>query len=425
MNSLILLIQCLTYSNPLLLEMIAAIIDNNMDRIKADLVNRGLTYDRLLDDILDHVCCMVEEQMVAGENFELSYKHVLGTIGDKRLPEIQHQTLLLLNKNFQRMKNFTYLFGLTAALIAILGAFFKRMHWPGAGILITAGIVLVIFVFLPLYFVINYREQAEKKNPLYAIVGFLTLAFLLAGAIFKIQHWPGAGHIIEASLVSLIIGLIPLYVVNAFQRAGKSKLRLPYIVMLLIGIAIVSLLYNVNMSKNQLDIYRDEAIKNEFRVDNVQERTAQFMSYINDTTYEDKKEAVTEINIQAASLQIMLDEMKDGMLSYIKQAGARVEDIRKIDNRNAGRNAIYNSGKGREFTTVATEYKEMLEGLVEDPVTMSQIEDHLDFINKIWSLEFGSGDFRNDPLMKSYYKLTYASRGVALSEYVAISSLLH
>ena len=405
--------------------MIAAIIDNNMDRIKADLVNRGLTYDRLLDDILDHVCCMVEERMVAGEDFEFSYMHVLDTIGDKRLPEIQHQTLLLLNKNFQRMKNLTYLFGLSAALVAILGAFFKRMHWPGAGILITVGIILVIFVFLPLYFVNNYREQAEKKNPLYAIVGFLTLAFLLAGAVFRIQHWPGADHIIEVSLVILIIGFIPLYVVNAFQRAGKSKLRLPYIVMLLIGIAIVSLLYNVNMSKNQLDIYRDEAIKNELNVDNVQERTAQFMNFLNDTTYADKEEVVINIHTKAASLQVLVDEMKDGMLSYVKQAGARVEDIRKIDNRNAGRNAVYNSGKGREFTTVATEYKEMLEGVVEDPVTMSQIEDHLDFISKIWSLEFGSGDFRNAPFMKSYYKLTYASKGIALSEYVAISSLLH
>jgi len=405
--------------------MIATIIDNNMDRIKADLVNRGLTYDRLLDDILDHICCMIEEQMVAGEDFESSYNHVFDTIGDKRLPEIQHQTLLLLNKNFQRMKNLTYLFGLSAALVAILGAFFKRMHWPGAGILITAGIVFVIFVFLPLYFVINYREQAEKKNPLYAIVGYLTLASLLAGAIFKIQHWPGAGHIIEAGLVILIIGFIPLYVVNVFQRAGKRKLSLPYIVMLLIGIAIVSLLLNVNMSKDQLDIYRNEAIKNELYVDNVQERTIKFMSYVNDTTYADKKEVVADIHARAVSLQVLIDEMKDGMLSYVKQPGVRVKDISKIDNRNAGRNAVYNSGKGMEFATVATEYKEMLEGLVEDPVMIIQIEDHLDFINKIGLLEFGFGDFRNDPFMKSYYKLTYASKGIALSEYVAISSLLH
>lgn len=405
--------------------MIANIINNNMDRIKADLVNRGLTYDRLLDDILDHVCCMIEERMVAGKDFELSYEHVLDTIGNTQLPEIQHQTLLLLNKKFQRMKNLTYLFGLSAALVTILGTFFKRMHWPGAGILITAGIILVIFVFLPLYFVNSYREQAEKKNPLYAIVGFLTLAFLLAGAVFKIQHWPGANHIIEVSLAILIIGFIPLYVVNAFQRAGKHKINFPYIVMLVIGIAIVSLFYNVNMSKNQLDIYRNEAIKNETCVDNVQKRTAQFMNLVNDTIYADKKEAVTEIHIQAAALQVLVDEMKDGLLSFVNQTSAQIKDVRNIDNKGAGRNAILNNGKGKKFTLVSREYMEMLEEIINDPVTTSQIEDHLRFVNYIWSLEYGSGDVKNDPLMKSYYKLTYASKGIALSEYVAISSLLH
>ena len=149
------------------------------------------------------------------------------------------------------------------------------------------------------------------------------------------------------------------------------------------------------------------------------------MILLNDTAYADKKEVVADIHARAVSLQVLVDEMKDGMLSYVKQPGVRVEDISKIDNRNAGRNAVYNSGKGREFTAVATEYKEMLEELIEDPVTISQIEDHLDFINKILLFEFGTGNFRNDPLMKSYNRLTYASKGVALSEYVAISSLLH
>ena len=117
--------------------MIAATIDDNYERIKGDLVSRGLTYDRLIDDVLDHVCCMVEEYMNQGTDFESSYDRVLKTIGEKRLPEIQHQTLLNLNKKFQRMKNFTYLFGMSSALITLIGALFKKMHWPGAGILLT------------------------------------------------------------------------------------------------------------------------------------------------------------------------------------------------------------------------------------------------------------------------------------------------
>ena len=121
------------------------------------------------------------------------------------------------------MKNFTYLFGLTSAIITIVGSLFKKMHWPGAGILITVGLVLIVLVFLPLYFITNYREQAEKKNPIYAIVGYLTLALLLAGAVFKIMHWPGAGKMIYASIGFLLIGFVPLYVVNAFQRIYIHK----------------------------------------------------------------------------------------------------------------------------------------------------------------------------------------------------------
>jgi len=49
--------------------MIAATIDDNYERIKADLVSRGLTCDRLVDDLLDHVCCLVEEDMDDGNRF--------------------------------------------------------------------------------------------------------------------------------------------------------------------------------------------------------------------------------------------------------------------------------------------------------------------------------------------------------------------
>ena len=77
----------------------------------------------------------------------------------------------------------------------------------------------------------------------------------------------------------LILGFIPLYVVNVFQRSGKEKVTLPYIVMLLVGIAIVVLFTNVNMSKNLLNIYRNDAIANEERVEELQKRTAKLWNW--------------------------------------------------------------------------------------------------------------------------------------------------
>ena len=80
--------------------MSAAVIDKNYERIRGDLISRGLTYDRLLEDIVDHVCCMLEEEMEKGSDFDASYQRVLGSIPDRQLPLIQHQTLLNLDKKY-------------------------------------------------------------------------------------------------------------------------------------------------------------------------------------------------------------------------------------------------------------------------------------------------------------------------------------
>jgi hypothetical protein len=405
--------------------MIAATIDDNYDRIKADLVRLGLTYERLIDDMLDHVCCMVEEQMVEGDDFESSYKQVLHTVGEKSLPEIQHQTLLNLDKKFQRMKNFTYVFGLSSAILTILGSFFKRMHWPGAGIMITVGMVLIVLVFLPLYFISNHREQVEKKNPVYAIVGYLTIALLLAGATFKIQHWPGAGYLIYASIGFILIGFIPLYVVNAYQRRGKEKANLPYIVMLLVGIACVMLMGNVNMSKDLLDIYLEEALANEQRVELVQKQTAGLLELAGDSAHADQQATISRIHDQARDLQVMVNEMQEGMIAFVGQPGVSIEEVKGKDNKQAGREAMLEHGEGITFITEAKQYAAMVDELVMDPAARAQIEDHLEFTTLVWDFEHGYDGVAASPLMKNYYKNTDAAKGIALAEYMAIAYLLH
>jgi hypothetical protein len=405
--------------------MIAAAIDDNYERIRTDLVSRGLTCDRLIDDLLDHVCCMVEEQMDTGSNFESSYNQVLGSIGEKRLPEIQHQTLLNLDKKFQRMKNFTYVFGLTSAILTIIGSLFKRMHWPGAGILITVGMVLIVFVFLPLYFVTNHREQAEKKNPVYAIVGYLTIALLLAGATFKIMHWPGAGMMLYASIGFLLIGFVPLYVVNVFQRCGKEKANLPYFVMLLVGIACVMLMGNINMSKDLLDVYLEESMSNEERVEEVQKRTARLLEVAQDSAHLDQLATISQIHNQARDLQVMVNGMQEGMIAFVGQPGTSIADVKGKDNKNAGRKAILDNGAGSAFIREAKQFASMLDEMVKDEVANNQIEDHLEFASLVWDFEHGWDGVRDSPLMKNYFKNTDASKGIALAEYVAISYLLH
>ena len=405
--------------------MIAATIDENYERIRSDLIHRGLTYDRLLDDLLDHVCCMLEEEMERGSDFDTSFRHVMDAIPDKQLPLIQHQTLLNLDKKYQRMKKFTYVFGLIAALIIIMGSIFKKLHWPGAGILLTVGVLMTVLGFLPLYFRTSYRELAEKKNPIYGIVGYITLALLLLGALFKIMHWPGANIAIYTSTGFLLIGFVPLYVVNIFQKSGKEKIILPYIVMVLVGISMVILFTNVRISKYAIDIYLDEITHNEMFTHEITGRSAELFALAGDSASADIQEHILRIRSQAETLQEMTAALKIQLLESVNQAGVPIQNVKGKDVRWKGWWDNRVSDLESEFIREARVLRNMLDEMLDDPVVRAQIYDHMQFTRNIWPYEFGAKILVGEPLVVNYLMLVNISKGIALSEYVAVQYLLY
>ena len=462
-----------------------AAIDDNFERIRGDLINHGLTYDPLLDDMLDHVCCMVEDHMSSGKDFESSYSTVLGSIPGNRLRIIQHQTLLNLDKKYQRMKKITYVFGLISTLVMILGALFKRMnlpgagilftvgvlmtvigflplyfrssylemkektkpiyhivgyitlslillgvlfksqHWPGAAVMLTVGVTLTVFGFLPFYFRSSYRELEEKKNPVFGIVGYMTLALLLAGALFKILHWPGAGIVIITSLGFLVVGFVPLFVVNIYQKTGRDKILLPYLVMVLVGISLVMLIGNVRMSRETLDLYRAESVSNEMQTEVIRERTAELLSVGGNSSSRELELALTSIHTRAGELMNMVGTMQEGLKEYVDQQGIATSEMTGMENIRAGRDVVVDSGLGWEFVQGAREFREMLHGLVSDPVILSQIDDHLHLTGSVGTMEYGGADVTSSPMIRVYYMNGAAAKGIALSEYVALEYLLN
>jgi hypothetical protein len=257
------------------------------------------------------------------------------------------------------------------------------------------------------------------------VVGYITLALLMTGALFKIMHWPGAGVMLYTSTGFLIIGFVPLYVVNVFQRGGKEKVILPYFVMVLVGIAIIMLLATVRMSKYGLDVYRAEAMANEQRTELVRERTALLLELARDSAHLDQLPTISKIHDQARELLVMLNGMQEDLKAFVDQPGRAIQDLSGADNTRAGRQVMVESGTGWTIMVESRKFRELLDEVVKDPVARSQIDDHLEFTGAVWGLEFGGSDVTEAPLMKNYYKNGDAAKGIALSEYVAIASLLH
>ena len=78
--------------------------------IEKKLGELGLNYVPLQGEILDHICCMTEDDMQNGKTFEQANQAIFENFGKDELKELQEQTILFTHQKSQRMKNFALAF---------------------------------------------------------------------------------------------------------------------------------------------------------------------------------------------------------------------------------------------------------------------------------------------------------------------------
>src|SRR6478736_5542246 len=106
--------------------------EKQIDFILADIRARGVALESLQQDLLDHVCCIIEQNLEANGNFEDFYFATIQTFYKQELKEIEEETLFLLtHKNYYAMKKIMLASGAFSAIVLSFGILFKFMHWPG------------------------------------------------------------------------------------------------------------------------------------------------------------------------------------------------------------------------------------------------------------------------------------------------------
>ncbi len=149
------------------------------------------------------------------------------------------------------MKKFIYIFGVVIINIFVFGALFKVQHWPGAGILITLGLGLFCTIFLPLAFYQSYKGNGKKYKQLY-IAGFVCAFITFIGAMFKIQHWPGAGWFLLVGIPLPFLYFLPVYVYHHNKSKEKSMLNFLGVMFMMVYIALFTSILALNTSFNVL-----------------------------------------------------------------------------------------------------------------------------------------------------------------------------
>lgn len=151
------------------------------------------------------------------------------------------------------MKQKIYILGLVSAMILITGTMFKVQHWPGAGVMITAGTISLLTVFLPAALMNHYKVNGNKQYKLLYITIYVTCFVVFTAMLFKIQHWPFAGYGLYIALPFPFVVFLPVWLYQTSKIKNFDINNTIYILFLLALQAVFSVLLTLNVTKEKLD----------------------------------------------------------------------------------------------------------------------------------------------------------------------------
>jgi putative ABC transport system permease protein len=131
----------------------------HINYIIKDLHYRGLVYEPLQNELVDHICSSVETEMEQGKKFIDAYQEVLKSFGHtKGLRETQHQTIHSENSIFKAMlKNY-----LTIAFRNLRKqSFYSIINITGLAVGIASCLVIVLYIFNELSYD-KYNTNADR-----------------------------------------------------------------------------------------------------------------------------------------------------------------------------------------------------------------------------------------------------------------------
>jgi hypothetical protein len=151
------------------------------------------------------------------------------------------------------MKQKIYILGVTAAMIISTGVIFKVNHWPAAGIMITAGTLILVLLFFPAALISNYKAEGNSQNRLLYIVTYITCLVVFTGMLFKIMHWPYAGIGLMIALPFPYIVFLPVFLMVTAKNRNFNIYNTIFVLLLLALNSVFSSLLALNVSKNSID----------------------------------------------------------------------------------------------------------------------------------------------------------------------------
>jgi hypothetical protein len=209
--------------------------EQQIDFILNDIRARGVEMEDLQSNLLDHICCIIEESLKEGEDFERFYQQTIPRFYTKGLWEIEEETItLLIFKNYHTMKKSMIVSGIASAILLTTGILFKFLQLPGASPCLVLGVVLLSLVFLPMVFTLKAKEKKNVKDKVIIGLGTAAGSLMSLSILFKVMQWPYSLQLGMTSACILLFIFLPIYFVSGIRNAD-TKVNVIVSSILLIG----------------------------------------------------------------------------------------------------------------------------------------------------------------------------------------------
>jgi hypothetical protein len=147
--------------------------------------------------------------------------------------------------------------GVLITIAIIAGVIFKILHWPGAGPLILVGASSLALYILVLTGIMKFKLLSTEEQ--LSIFGSklkllgISLSVLIIGLLFKIMHWPGAGPQMITGITSFT--LISIFYIYSFISKKEPITIKPEVI--LIAISMLVLVYGVSVGGSSFSLLRN------------------------------------------------------------------------------------------------------------------------------------------------------------------------
>lgn len=176
----------------------------------------------LKDDVLDHLCCVVEHKMEYGKTFDAALAEAFYELAPNGLDDIQYETVFLLNSTkIIRMKKIMYSIGLISSIATSIGWLFSVLHWPGGRELFNYGVLGFLLLFVPMLIIDRYkvyiRQTVSEKVKI--ILGTLSGFIIGLAGVFKLFHLQGADMLLLGGMLMFTFGFLPFLFFRLYKKS--------------------------------------------------------------------------------------------------------------------------------------------------------------------------------------------------------------